>query len=132
MGDDMTEDKILKAARKLGKEIGKSQIWKDFRTKSEDFKSDGELQQLLVALREMEKAQSEKLEKGIPVEVDEKRELKGIEEKISRNGVFVEFIACENRYLALMTQIDRAIKEGTDKQEEKEKAEKETKKPKKE
>ena len=116
----MTEEKILKAARKLGKEIGKSKIWKDFRKKSEDFKGNQELQQLLMELREMEKAQSEKLEKGIPVEVDEKRELREIEERISNNGAFVEFMACENRYLALMAQIDRAIKEGTDKEEEKE------------
>jgi cell fate (sporulation/competence/biofilm development) regulator YlbF (YheA/YmcA/DUF963 family) len=108
------EDEILKAAGRLGEEIGKSQIWKDFRKASECFKKDTEVQELLRLLRDKEKARSIKLEQGLPIEIDEKREIKEIEEKLSANGVFLEFIACENRYLALMGNIDRAIKAGTD------------------
>ena len=117
----MAEDKIMKAAGRLGKEIGKSKIWKDFRKASEGFRSDKEIQELLQALREKEKAHSIKLEQGLPIEVDEKREIKEIEEKLSANAIFMEFIACENRYLALMGNIDRAIKEGTDEIEKKSK-----------
>lgn len=112
------EDKILKAARKLGKEIGKSRIWKDFRKASEQFRKDEEIQKLLEELREKEKVQSVKLEQGMPIEVSEKRAIKEIEETLSSNAVFLAFIECENRYLALMGNIDRAIKEGTDQVEE--------------
>ena len=110
----MDEKKISKAAVKLGEGIGKSKIWKDFRKARESFKNDQEVQELLHALREKEKIQSEKLEHGVPIEVEEKHEIKEIEEKLSGNAIFLEFVACENRYLALMGNIDRAIKEGAD------------------
>ncbi len=110
----MDEKKISKAAVKLGEGIGKSKIWKDFRKARESFKNDQEVQELLHALREKEKIQSEKLEHGVPIEVEEKHEIKEIEEKLSGNAIFLEFVACENRYLALMANIDRAIKEGAD------------------
>ncbi len=110
----MAEDKILKAAGRLGEEIGKSKIWKDFRKASERFKHDRKIQELLQALREKEQLQSGKLEKGLAIEVEEKREIKMIEKELSENEIFTEFITCENRYLALMGNIDRAIKQGTD------------------
>jgi cell fate (sporulation/competence/biofilm development) regulator YlbF (YheA/YmcA/DUF963 family) len=116
----MTEDRILKAARELGEEIGKSTIWKEFRRESERFKHDKKIQELLQALREKEKLQSEKLEKGLAVEVEEKREIKMIEKELSENEIFTGFITCENRYLALMGNIDRAIKQGTDAMEKEE------------
>jgi cell fate (sporulation/competence/biofilm development) regulator YlbF (YheA/YmcA/DUF963 family) len=108
------QDEILKAAGRLGEEIGKSKIWKDFRKASERFKNDPKVQELLEALREKEKAQSIKLEQGLPIEVEEKRSIRELEEKLRANEVFVKFIECENRYLALMGNIDRAIKGGTD------------------
>jgi cell fate (sporulation/competence/biofilm development) regulator YlbF (YheA/YmcA/DUF963 family) len=110
----MSEKEILKQAKKLGVTIGKSKIWLDFTKASEKFRNDEEIQKLLDDLRIKEKEQSEKIEKGLAIEVEEKRELRAIEGKISNNKTFRDFMMFENKYLALMGEIEKAIKEGTE------------------
>lgn len=127
----MGEKEILKQAKKLGVTIGKSDIWVDFTEASEKFRQDEEIQKLLDELRIKEKEQSVKIEKGLPIEVDEKRELQEIEVKISNNKIFREFMVFENRYLALMGEIEKVIKEGTEEaQSEKPKKSKKSRKKK--
>ncbi|OQX52410.1 MAG: hypothetical protein B5M53_08520 [Candidatus Cloacimonas sp. 4484_209] len=113
----MTENEILKKAKKLGNAIGESKEWKQFRKASKLFKENDELQKMLKALKEKEQKQEEKLKKGQPVEVEEKQEIKRLEDEISKNEVFKAFVNAENNYLILMGKIDKAIKEGTEEAE---------------
>ena len=110
----MTENEILNKARKLGNAIGKSKEWKEFRKASKLFKENDALQKMLEVLKEKEQKQEEKLRKGQPVEVEEKQEIKRLEDEISKNEVFRAFVNAENNYLILMDKIDKAIKNGTE------------------
>jgi cell fate (sporulation/competence/biofilm development) regulator YlbF (YheA/YmcA/DUF963 family) len=110
----MSEKDIIKKAEKLGKEIGKSKLWKDFVKARDAFKEDEKLQELLKELQEKEQQQEEKLNKGVPIEVEEKKALKNLEQEISSSKIFIEFVSCENKYLSLVKKIDEAIKKGTD------------------
>ena len=110
----MGEKEIVNKAKQLGKTIGKSKVWKDFKKASEKFKKDEQVQKLLVELRTKEREQEEKLKKGMPIEVSEKQEIKRLEEELSQNEFFLNFVTCENRYLALLEKIEKAIKEGSE------------------
>jgi len=110
----MAEKKILKKAKELGKAIGESNVWKDFKKASEIFKKDKKIQKLLDALKEKENIEEEKLKKGLPVEPEEKHEIKKLEEELTVNKIFRDFITYENRYLQVLEKIDKSIKEGTE------------------
>lgn len=110
----MSEKDIIKKAEKLGEEIGKSKLWRDFLKARDAFKKDEKLQKLLKELREKQQQHEEKLNKGAPIEVEEKKALKSLEQQISSSKVFMEFVSCENKYLSLVKKIDEAIKKGTD------------------
>ena len=110
----MGEKEIVNKAKQLGKTIGKSKVWKDFTKASEKFNKDGKVQKLLVELRRKEREQEEKLRKGMPIEISEKQEIKRLEEELSQNEFFLNFVTCENRYLALLEKIEKAIKEGSE------------------
>ena len=78
----MGEKEVLSKAKQLGITIGKSKIWNDFNKATEKFKKDNKVQKLLKDLQEKEKKQEEKLRKAIPVEVEEKHEIKRLEKSI--------------------------------------------------
>ena len=109
------EKDILNKAKQLGITIGKSKIWNDFNKATEKFKKDNKVQKLLKDLQEKEKKQEEKLKKGIPVEIEEKHDIKRLEKELSESKIFVNFITTENHYLALMEKIEKEIREGTEK-----------------
>jgi|GEM_PF-6297206 len=110
----MTEENILSKAKELGTAIGKSKEWKEFEKASKIFKENDEIQKLLKALQDKEKLQEKKLKEGKVVEVEEKHEIKKLEQEISKNDIFLSFVKSENMYLRLMENIDKAIKEGTE------------------
>jgi len=110
----MGEKEVLRKAKQLGITIGKSKIWNDFNKATEKFKKDNKVQKLLKDLQEKEKKQKEKLKKGIPVEIEEKHDIKRLEKELSESKIFVNFITTENHYLSLMEKIEIAIREGTE------------------
>ncbi len=111
----MGEKDILNKAKQLGITIGKSKIWNDFNKATEKFKKDEKVQKLLKDLQEKETMQEEKLKEAVPIEVEEKHEIKRLEKELSESKIFVNFITTENHYLALMEKIEKEIREGTEK-----------------
>ncbi len=105
---------IVNKAKELGTTIAKSKEWKDFIKASDKFKQDEKVQKLLKDLQEGEKTQAEKLKKGLPIEIEEKHAIKRLEEELSKNKIFMDFVISENKYLAVLEKIDKAIKEGTE------------------
>ncbi|TET23993.1 MAG: YlbF family regulator, partial [Candidatus Cloacimonadota bacterium] len=93
----MSDEEVLKQAKKLGETIGNSEVWIDFKKAREVFKGDEGVQKLLTELREKEKKQAEKIEKGQPIEVYEKKEIQKLEEQLSQNKNFMEFLNYEKR-----------------------------------
>lgn len=110
----MGEKEVLSKAKQLGITIGKSKVWRDFNKATEKFKKDNKVQKLLKDLQEKEKKQEEKLKKGIPVEIEEKHDIKRLEKELSESKIFVNFITTENHYLSLMEKIEIAIRQGTE------------------
>lgn len=110
----MGEKEVLSKAKQLGIAIGKSKVWRDFNKATEKFKKDNKVQKLLKDLQEKEKKQEEKLKKGIPVEIEEKHDIKRLEKELSESKIFVNFITTENHYLSLMEKIEIAIRQGTE------------------
>ena len=110
----MGEKEVLSKAKQLGITIGKSKVWRDFNKATEKFKKDNKVQKLLKDLQEKEKKQEEKLKKGIPVEIEEKHDIKRLEKELSESKIFVNFITTENHYLSIMEKIEIAIRQGTE------------------
>jgi cell fate (sporulation/competence/biofilm development) regulator YlbF (YheA/YmcA/DUF963 family) len=110
----MGEKEIVNKAKELGTAIAKSKEWKDFIKASDKFKQDEKVQKLLKDLQEGEKTQAKKLKKGLPIEIEEKHAIKRLEEELSKNKIFMGFVISENKYLAVLEKIDKAIKEGTE------------------
>jgi cell fate (sporulation/competence/biofilm development) regulator YlbF (YheA/YmcA/DUF963 family) len=114
----MGEKEIVNKAKELGTAIAKSKEWKNFIKSSDKFKQDEKVQKLLKDLQENEKTQAEKLKKGFPIEIEEKHAIKKLEEGLSKNKIFMDFVISENKYLAVLEKIDKAIKEGTEEAKE--------------
>jgi len=102
---------IEKGARALGKMLKKSTEYKEFKKTSDSLEKDEELMSLINSVTEKEKAMNEKMDKGIPVEVEEKRELKELKGKVRAHPVYSEFLKAEKAYFILMKRVNDAMNE---------------------
>jgi len=107
---------VIETARKLGREVGRTEEWKNYRKAKEALEEDKELLRAIGLLEEKRENQNEKLAKGEPVEVADKREVKELEEKLACSKVFADYMRAQKEYLELMRKVDEAITEGLEKQ----------------
>ena len=103
---------VIETARKLGREVRKTEEWKNYREAKEVLEKDKELLRTIALLEEKRSKLDEKMSKGGPVEVEEKKQVRELKETLSKNEVFLQYMEAQNRYLELMGKVDRAITEG--------------------
>ncbi len=104
---------ITDLAKQLGKALGETQEYKTFQEKSKIIEKDKELQKLLKTLNEKKIEIDKKLRTGKPVEPEEKREIKDIEDKLRNNKTFMEFARAQESYFNILNKINQAMAEGT-------------------
>lgn len=102
---------IEESARTLGRMLKESPEYKKFGKASDSLENDEELKSLINSVAEKERALNEKMEKAIPVEVEEKRNLKELKDKAQANAVSAEFLEAEKAYFALMKRVNDAVNE---------------------
>ena len=102
---------IEESARALGKMLKESTEYKEFRKTSDSLEKDEELMSLINSVTEKEDAMNEKMDKGIPVEVEEKRDLKELKGKVQAHHVYAEFLKAEKAYFVLMKRVNDAMNE---------------------
>ena len=104
-------EEILKKANELGLMIKGSEISARFEEVSKKVENDKEakdlLEEYIKAMQEFE----EKETSGHPVEVDDKKKMQDLSEKVSRNDLIKEFVATQNYFYNMMVQIQNAISE---------------------
>jgi len=102
-------DEILELARQLGAKIATHERFKEFKEAQKAVEEDEEAQRLTEQL----KVQSEKiqqLERDLqPVEPEDKRELKRIQDAIASNAVLKRFARAQADYAELMARVNEAI-----------------------
>lgn len=103
---------VVETARKLGREVRKTEEWKNYRKAKEALEKDKELLKSIALFEEKKSKLDEKISKGGPVEVEEKRQVRELEETLSKNKVFLQYMEAQSGYLELMGRVDRAITEG--------------------
>ena len=104
-------DDIEEGARALGKMLKVSTEYKEFKKTSDSLEKDEGLMSLINSVTEKEKAMSEKMEKGIPVEVEEKRNLKELKGKVRAHPVYAGFLKAEKAYFVLMKKVNDSMNE---------------------
>jgi len=102
-------EKILEIASKLGAAIANHNRYKVFKEAEKQFKKDGEAIEIS---EELEK-QSRKihgLEKDLkPVEVEDKKRLQQLKEKVASNQSIQNFLKVQTDYVELMTKVNKQI-----------------------
>jgi cell fate (sporulation/competence/biofilm development) regulator YlbF (YheA/YmcA/DUF963 family) len=104
-------DRLEETARALGKMMKESAEYRRFIRASDAFAEDEELKKMLETLGQMEKAIEEKMRKGTPVEVEEKREVGELRKKTRGHPKYAEFLEAQSEYLVLLKRIDDAVNE---------------------
>ncbi len=109
---------VIETARKLGREVGKTKEFRNYRKAKRALEKDKELLRTIGQLEERKRTIEEKLSKLEPIEVSEKREIKELEEKLAASKVFSDYVRAQNDYLELMRKVDAAITEGMEEKSE--------------
>jgi cell fate (sporulation/competence/biofilm development) regulator YlbF (YheA/YmcA/DUF963 family) len=104
-------DRLEQTARELGKMMKESAEYTRFTQASEAFAEDEDLKKMLETLAKKEKAIEEKMQKGVPVEVEEKREVGELREKTREHPTYAEFVDAQSEYLALLKRVNDAVNE---------------------
>jgi len=104
-------DPIIEQAEKLGKAIAQSPAAAKLRAARKEVNGDAELSRLLKDYQ----AQSEKIARleqdNQPVEVEEKRKLKALEEKLLASQQFKNLTAAQMDYVDLMRKVNSALRQ---------------------
>ena len=103
---------IIKLAKQLGNAIGEIQEYKTFQEKSKVMEKNKKLKELLKTITEKKIEIDKKLRTGQPVEPDEKREIKDIEDKLKDSKTFMEFAQAQEAYFNILNKINEAMTEG--------------------
>ena len=102
-------DDIIADAAALGKKIAAHPKMKAFIDAVNALKADGEAESLLKKYQERSREIDTKASQGKPVEVDEKRELAELQQKVAANDKIKAVSRCEMDYLDMMRRINEAI-----------------------
>ena len=102
-------EEILKTANKLGLMIKGTEIYERFEELSKKLESDKESKTLLEEFAKISEEMHIKEQNGSAIEVEEKKKINDITEKVSKNELLKEFIATQSYYMNMMMQIQKAI-----------------------
>ncbi len=103
---------IIKLSKQLGNTIGELQEYKTFQEKSKVMEKNTKLKKLLKTITDKKVEIDKKLRTGKPVEADEKREVKDIEDTLKGNKTFMEFARAQEAYFKILNKINEAMTEG--------------------
>lgn len=102
-------EKILEAASNLGHLLNKNEIVQRFKEVTTKLDQDEEARKLLEEYAAFVEEYRAKEEQGTTIEVDEKKKLTELNEKIKSHTLIGEFMATQAYYMNLMAQVNEAI-----------------------
>ena len=102
-------EEILKKANELGLLIKGTEISARFEEISKKIENDSEAKNLLEDYVKITQAFQEKESAGLPIEIDEKKKIQELSEKVSQNQLIKEFIATQTYFYNMMMQIQNVI-----------------------
>ena len=102
-------EKILEAASTLGHLLNKNEIVQRFKEITAKLDQDEEARKLLEEYAAFVEEYRAKEEQGTTIEVDEKKKLTELNEKIKNHSLIGEFMATQAYYMNLMAQVNEAI-----------------------
>lgn len=102
-------EEVIEFASKLGAAIANHERYKAFREAEEQLKKDNEAKELSEAL-EKQTIKIQELEKDLkPVEVEDKKKLQQLKEKLAANKFIQKFLKAQTDYVELMTKVNEQI-----------------------
>lgn len=102
-------EKILQKANELGHLLAQNEIVKRYRELAAKLDNASESRALLGDYVEALRDYDSKVRTGSVIEVEEKRKVADLEEKIRSDSILKEFLATQGYYLHLMEQVNDAI-----------------------
>jgi len=100
---------VIEFASNLGSAIANHERYKAFRETEEQLKKDGEAKELSDALEKQTKKIQELEKDQKPVEVEDKRKLRQLREKLAANQSIQKFLKAQTDYVELMTKVNEQI-----------------------
>lgn len=104
-----TTDEILAAARDVGKLVRDHKAITDLQAAAKQLRDDTDAQRALADFERAVQAVAQKESQGQPVEVEEKRKLESLQQKVVSNATLRAFQMAQMEMLDLRRRIDEAI-----------------------
>jgi cell fate (sporulation/competence/biofilm development) regulator YlbF (YheA/YmcA/DUF963 family) len=117
---DESMDRIMEQARELGRLIQQHPYYQRLRDADAAVRDDAESTKALEAYNQAATAIQEKEQRGLPVEVEEKRNLETLRNQVASSEPIKAFSQAQSNYADLMRRMNEAIFESiaeTDKEE---------------
>lgn len=102
-------EEILKKANELGLMIKGSDLYRRFSELSKKLEADQAARTLLEQYISHSEALMEKEEKGLPIEVDEKKKLEELGKQVSESDLIKEYIATQTYFFNLLMKVQEII-----------------------
>jgi cell fate (sporulation/competence/biofilm development) regulator YlbF (YheA/YmcA/DUF963 family) len=102
-------EEIIKKANELGLMIKGTEISARFEEISKKIENDNEAKNLLEDYVKVTQEFQERESEGLPIEVEEKKKIQELSEKVAQNQLIKEFIATQTYFYNMMIQIQNAI-----------------------
>ncbi len=100
---------VIEIASNLASAILNHERYKAFRETEEQLKKDNEANELSVALGKQNKKIQELEKDQKPVEVEDKKTLQQLREKLAANPSIQKFLKAQTDYIELMTKVNEQI-----------------------
>ena len=104
-------EEIIKKANELGLMIRGTELFKRYEEVSKKLEADAASKKLLEEFAQASEEVYQKEISGMPIEVDDKKRLQGLNDKVSQNDLLKEYIATQTYFMNLMMQIQKVISE---------------------
>ncbi len=104
-------EEILQKANELGLMIKGTELYKRYEEISEKLEKDADARKLLEDYIQVSDEMYRKEHSGAAIEVEEKKKLQEMNEKISESQLIKEYLATQTYFLNLMMQIQKVINE---------------------
>ncbi len=102
-------EEILKKANELGLMIQGSDLYQRFNELSKKIEADQGARTLLEQYISYNETIMEKEEKGLPIEVDEKKKLEELGKQVSESTLIKEYIATQTYFFNLLMKVQEII-----------------------
>lgn len=102
-------EEILKKAYELGHLLNAHEIVQRYRELSYQLEHSETSRELLEQFAEASQSYQRKEQMGVPIEVEEKRAIQDLEDKVHSDSLIAEFLATQGYYLTLLSQVNEAI-----------------------